>query len=244
MADRADIYDATRMQIATLASGLSKEELNTSVPATPAWTIEDVISHLTGDATCVIAGDFPREFFEAFGSEQGVIALNAWTDKQVTERRGRPLRDVLDEWEEATRTLVKMMRGEIPWPDGVLPIADHILLTDIATHQQDIYGALRMQRDRDSVQIRVGTAAFIGGVGLRLQMSGAPSIRFVMEDKEVPVGGSDPQATVRVPRYELFRALSGRRSPDQVKAYDWEGNPEPFIPYFYPYGIRQEALVE
>lgn len=244
MADRAHIFDATRMQIATLVLGLSDEELERSVPATPGWSVRDIVSHLTGDVVCMLAGDFPQEFFAAFGSEQGVISLNAWTDKQVRERRGRPLRNVLDEWEGTMDPLLKMMRGETPWPDGVLPIADHILLTDIATHQQDIYGALGLERDRGSVQIRIGTAAYIGGVRLRLQMQQERAIRFVTEDKEVVVGDGEPQASVRAPRFELFRALSGRRNPDQIKAFEWEGDPEPFIPYFYPYGVRQEALVE
>jgi hypothetical protein len=38
--------------------------------------------------------------------------------------------------------------------------------------------------------------------------------------------------------------MSGRRSPEQIAAYDWDGDAEPYIPYFYPYGARTEALVE
>jgi hypothetical protein len=38
--------------------------------------------------------------------------------------------------------------------------------------------------------------------------------------------------------------MSGRRSPEQVAAYEWDGDAEPYIPYFYPYGIRSDALVE
>jgi hypothetical protein len=38
--------------------------------------------------------------------------------------------------------------------------------------------------------------------------------------------------------------MSGRRSPDQIRAYDWNGDPEPFVDLFYIYGVRKEPLVE
>jgi uncharacterized protein (TIGR03083 family) len=243
MSDLADVYEETRASIKRLVADLDDEELSREVPATPAWTIRDVIAHLTGDAVCLLAGDFPREFFEAMGSEQGVLTLDAWTDKQVVERRGKPLHEILDEWDQAAPKVVQMMRTS-EWPEGVLPFAAHILLADIATHQQDIYGALGLDRDRDSAQVRIGVATFIGGVGLRLQMAGAVPLRFIMESKEVVAGGGETQTSVEATRFEFFRALSGRRNPEQIKALRWTGDPEPYIPYFYPYGIRQDALTE
>ena len=58
-------------------------------------------------------------------------------------------------------------------------------------------------------------------------------------------GGDEPTATVKIrSRFELFRALSGRRGLDQLRAYEWDGDPETYVHYFYPYGIRKDALVE
>jgi uncharacterized protein (TIGR03083 family) len=244
MPDRAEIYDLTRKEVASFVSSLTPEDLDKRVPATPAWTIRDVIAHLTGDIVCTAKGDFPREFFESLGSAEGIAVLNRWTERQVEERRGRPLQDLLDEWEAATPAVTSMMRGDTAWPEAIMSFAGHILLTDIGTHQQDIFGALGLKKDRDAAVIRIGVSTFIGGAGLRLQMTGGPSLRFVMEDKEAVAGGGDPVATVRAPRFEFFRAMSGRRNPDQIRAYDWEGDPEPFIPVFFPYGIREDALVE
>jgi hypothetical protein len=117
-------------------------------------------------------------------------------------------------------------------------------VTDLAVHQQDIYGALGIVKDRDAAPVGIAFATYAGGADLRINASGGSSLRLVTESKERVVGGGDPVATVRAPRFELFRALSGRRSPDQVRAYDWDGDPEPFMELFYPYGVRQEALVE
>ena len=244
MAEIAEIFENLRAEVAETVSGLSEEDLTRPVPATPEWTIRDIVSHLTGDIVCLLDADFPREFFEAFGDENAVKVLNDWTDGHIKERRDRDLKEVLDEWAEVTVPLTAMMRGERPWPDGVPPFADRVLLTDLTVHQQDIYGALGVEGARTSPQIRIATAGYVAILGMRLQGDGLAPLRLEAEDKVYDAGGDEPAATVKATRYEFFRALSGRRSVDQVRAYRWSGDPEPYIPYFYPYGVRQDALVE
>ena len=244
MADIADVYAATRKDLASFVSTLTKDELERPVPATQGWSIRDVVAHMSGVLQCIAAGDFPIEFFAAIGSQQGVAVLNEWTDRQVGVRTERPIGELLDEWEAGAAGVMPMLRREVPWPDGVVPFAAHILTTDLAVHQQDIYGALGVVRDRDATPIAIGFATYVGGIDIRSKGSGGPALRFVTERKEVVAGEGEPVATVRGPRFELFRALSGRRSPEQIRAYDWEGDPEPFLEFFYPYGVRAEALVE
>ena len=244
MADLAEVYARTRKELANLVSSLSEDDLERPVPATPGWSIRDVIAHLAGDVERIRANDFPREFFFALGSEQGVAVLNGWTARHVADRRGRPLQDVLDEWENAAAAVSPMMRGDVEWPEGVLPFAAHVLVTDVGVHQQDVHGALGAVKDRDAAAVRIGLGTYIAGADLRLKTSNGPALRLVTEDKEKVAGAGEPVATVHAPRFELFRAMSGRRSPDQLRAYEWDGDPEPFIELFYPYGVREEALVE
>lgn len=244
MADLAQAYAVTSKEIADIVSNLSEEDLARPVPATPLWSIGEVIAHMTGVAECVAAGDFPKEFFMAIGSEQGIAHLDEWTERHVELRRGVPLHQLLDRWESGRTAITPMLRGDEPWPGDVMPFAGYVLVTDVAVHQQDINGALGIVKDRDGEQIRIGFRAYVAGVDLRIQASGGPSIRFATEYKDIVAGGGEPQATVRGTRFELFRALSGRRSPDQIRAYEWDGDPEPFIEFFYPYGVREKALVE
>ena len=244
MADLSEVYASTRRKLADLVVDLPEEDLQRAVPATPGWTIFDVTAHLSGVLTSVAAGEFPREFFSAIGSEHGIAVLNEWTGDQVNAHRKRPLQELLTEWEEAGAAIMPMLAGDEPWPGDVLPIAGHILMTDLAVHQQDIHGALGLVKDREEAPIRIGFSVYTTGVDLRLRESQGPPLRFVSEHKEVTVGGYEPAATVTGPRFELFRALSGRRNPEQVRAYDWSGDPEPFLEFFYPYGVRSEALVE
>jgi uncharacterized protein (TIGR03083 family) len=244
VAELWEIYDDLQTSIATFVAELAPSVLETRVPATPEWTVKDVVAHLTGDATCVIAGDFPSEFFAAFGEEHSVAALNRWTAQQVAERRDRPLENILSEWSASAKTLVSMMKEETPWAEGVPPFATYILLIDVGVHQQDIYGTLGIERDRDGVPVNVGVAAYTTGVDMRLRNTGAGTLHLEADGKRWTAGQGDPVATVRASRFELFRALSGRRSPEQIVGYDWEGDPDSFIEYFYPYGIRPESLIE
>jgi uncharacterized protein (TIGR03083 family) len=244
MAEMSEVYAVTRKELASFVSSVAEADLDRPVPATPGWSIRDLIAHLSGELTCISSGDFPNEFFLAIGSERGIAILNEWTERQVVERRRRPLQELLDDWETAAAAVAPMIRGDVPWPRDVPPYVGHVLMTDLAAHQQDIYGAAGVVKDRDATPIAIGFATYVGGATLRIGASGGRAVRFTTEHKEVVAGAGEPAATVRAPRFELFRALSGRRSPDQVRAYEWDGDPEPFLELFYPYGVREGALVE
>ena len=245
MADLADVYEQTRREVISFVEGLDEEDLRTSLPATPDWTVRDVVAHLTGDVACIVRGDFPREFFESFGDEAAVIPLNRWTLGHVESRRDKTLAEVVSEWDVVTeKELLPMIRGDVSWPEGVPPFADRVLLTDLGVHQQDIYGAFGIERGRDGVPVKIGSSGYIVTMGLRLASDGVGALKLEAPDKSWVAGEGEPLATVRTSRFEFFRALSGRRSMEQLRAYDWEGDPEPFLPYFYPYGIRREALAE
>ncbi|MDQ3984915.1 MAG: maleylpyruvate isomerase family mycothiol-dependent enzyme [Actinomycetota bacterium] len=245
MGDLGDVYDKARTDVAQIVSELSETELARRVPATPDWTIKDVVAHLTGIAERAVAGDFPVEFFGAYGQDKGVRVLNDWTDRQVSARAGADLHDILMEWEKHAGALVPMIRGDAEWPQGAPAFGDRMLITDIAAHLHDVYGALGLKKGRGDPPVKIGLTSYLGGMDLRMKSKGAPAIEFRVEDRSWTIGGDRPEARVSAPtRFELFRALSGRRSPDQIKALEWNGDPGPFIEYFYPYGIRPEPLEE
>jgi uncharacterized protein (TIGR03083 family) len=244
MADIADLYEQLRNEISELVAGLDPQQLETPAPATPGWTIKNIVTHLAGDASSVLAGDFPSEFFEAFGEPAAVTKVNNWTARQLEEREGRSLEDLLQEWKVSGTEVAAMMRGTKPWPEGTMVFADRVLLTDTAVHRQDIFGALGIERARDSAPIKIGLTGYIATMGWRLAAAKLPPMGVDVGDKTYTAGEGEPAATVHGDRFELFRAMSGRRSPDQIRAYGWDGDPEPYIPYFYPYGIRKDPLTE
>jgi len=244
MSDIADVFEEHRRDVVSFVEALPEDDLQRKLPAAPAWTVRDVISHLTGDTAGINGGDFPRQFFDSFGDEAVVAVLNDWTQDHVESRKHLSLQDVLKEWDENAARMVAMMRGDLSWPENVPPFADRVLLTDLAVHQQDIFGAFGIDRARDAAPIRIASSGYIAIMGMRLAAAGIPPVRLDAGDKAYTAGDGEPSATVKASRFELFRALSGRRSPEQLGAYEWDGDPEPYISYFYPYGIRKEALVE
>ena len=244
MGDLADVYEATRRSISQIVEGLPPTDLDRRVPATPEWTVKDVVAHLVGDLDRLLAGDFPVEFFMGFGEEARVAVLNSWTEKQVTSRADRSLEELLAEWEEAAARVTEMMRGRVPWPDGMPSFVDRVLVTDIGVHLQDLCGALGFERDRLGAPVRIGLGGYVAVMDVRIRQAQLPALRIEAEDKAWTPGGDEPGATLRSDRWELFRAMSGRRSPDQLREYEWTGDPEPYLEYFYPYGVRNDALVE
>lgn len=244
MGDLADVFEDTRMSIRSLLESRSAEDLDRSVPATPDWRVRDVVAHLVGDVECLTRGDFPREFFRSFGDPDAVTSLNAWTSGQVSQREGRSLQELFKEWDAVVEPLLRMMRGQQPWPEGVPPFADVVLITDIGVHQQDLYGAFGIERDRESPPVKIGVAGYTATLDMRLRADGVGAIGFEAPGKSWTAGGDEPETTLRASRFELFRALSGRRSLEQLRSLDWQGDPEPFLGYFYPYGVREQALVE
>jgi uncharacterized protein (TIGR03083 family) len=192
MADLSGVYDETRRRLSDFVGSLSKADQDRPVPAAPGWTVHDVVAHLTGDLAAIQTDDFPGSFFAAVGEPDEVAKLNAWTARMVEERRDRPMRDVLTEWEQLTPAVTAMLRGEQPLPSGLPPFVDRVLVTDVAVHEQDIYGALGLVRERDCSALRIGTTTYVAGIWLRLGEL-AP-LRLETDEETYQAGQGEPGA--------------------------------------------------
>ena len=204
--DHASAYRALRERVTELTSGLDDETASRLAPATPAWRIKDVVAHLVGVTEDVIGGNLA-----AAGRDE-------WTEAQVGPRRDRSLEELLGEWNERAPTFETLVPA--------IPIFERgQLLFDAETHEQDVRGALGVVggRDSDAFGIAWGWAAAIVGQMRDGHQAGALCLRTERGDEIVGVG--DVTATVAADRFELFRAMTGRRSVTQVKAYPWDGEP-------------------
>ena len=52
---------------------------------------------------------------------------------------------------------------------------------------------------------------------------------FVVEGREQPSGVGDVRARVEASRFELFRAISGRRTESEIAGFTWDRMPEPML---------------
>jgi hypothetical protein len=111
-------------------------------------------------------------------------------------------------------------------------------------HAQDVRTAVGAPGDRDSAGVGVALAAFSYGLDFRLRALGVPALGVRYGGKERVLGEEPVGASVTADRFDLVRALAGRRSSTQIRAMGWEGDPEPYVPLIPAYGERADDLVE
>jgi uncharacterized protein (TIGR03083 family) len=200
------------------------DSVTTMVPACPAWSVHDVAAHLAGVCTDIVDGRL-----DGVGSE-------AWTDAHVQARRDRPTSAVLAEWSETG-----------PKVEALFPAdAAGQLCFDAATHEQDIRSALGRAGGRDAPALRAGVAWAIGAFGSSLAGHGCPALRIVVDGEEHVIGEGEPSGALRGSAYDVFRALTGRRSEAQLAAMDWDGEPATWLPAFAygPFSIPTDDVPE
>jgi uncharacterized protein (TIGR03083 family) len=223
MTDHAAAYRGVRERVVGLTAGLDDEAANRIAPATPEWRIKDLIAHMVGVPADVLAGET-----EGAGSDP-------WTARQVAARRDRSLADILAEWEEVAPGLEAAMPA---LPEAV---RDQIV-GDAVAHEHDLRGALDRAGARDSDAFEIGFGWSVRVVGDKRDGGNAGALRLRTERGSHVAGTGEVAATVTADRFELFRAMWGRRCPEQIAAYRWEGTADPAGLSFFP--PRPTPLVE
>lgn len=219
------LYAATRARIAAAAREATADELDVLTPGCPAWTVRDVLAHVTGVAVDVANGN-------AAGA-----GTDGWTARQVADRRGRSVDELLSEWEEAAPAVETFL--------DQFPDATRRLVIDVATHEQDMRGALRRPGGTDSGAFDFALQQYVYALDRRLRADGVAALAVRAGNQEWTIGEGEPGAALRAPNpLALFRALAGRRSVSQVRAYAWEGDPEPYLARLSPFGALPETDVE
>ena len=209
MGDVGAAYAGCRKRITEMV-GDRGDQRSDHVPACPEWSVHDVVAHLAGVVDDALAGRLDG------------VATDAWTDAQVAARRHRPLSEVLAEWED-----------KAPAFEGLLDaIGDpgRQAVADVVTHEHDIRGALRQPGARDSDAVRIGLG-FIAPAFVASAASAAVSVRVRASDGS-EFGPEDADLILTGEPFELLRAMTGRRSTDQIRAMSWAGDAESALAAF------------
>jgi uncharacterized protein (TIGR03083 family) len=120
MTDWAELYRANVAAVTALAEDLSPDQLATRVPATPEWTVREVLAHLAGSPSDALSGRMDG----APGPE--------WTARHVGERAGA-----------GTAELVAEIRGVVDDVVATLEGNDRpALVWNVAVHHADLHEAL------------------------------------------------------------------------------------------------------
>jgi uncharacterized protein (TIGR03083 family) len=210
MADVGFIYAACRERLSELVRGLDDGQLATRVPATAEWTVHDVIAHQVGAVSDINAGRFDG------------IGTDPWTGAQVAARRDVPIDNLLAEWEQGSPQFEAGLTA-LGGTQAALAVAD------VWNHEQDIRGALSIEGGRDPVAEHLSIEGYCGARTGQIAESGLAPLRLRAGVDEWLVGEGAPGATVIAEPYELARLICGRRTAEQIRAYLWDGDPEPYV---------------
>jgi uncharacterized protein (TIGR03083 family) len=244
VADLAGAYADGRRRLVALVQGSEEAALAGRVPACPDWTVRDVVAHVTGIAADFVRGGYFAGSLDAWRDDRLAAARDAWTAGQVGARRDRAVGELVAEWAGWAATLEAMLAGAVPLPAGSpawLPTAP---VGDLAVHLHDVRGALRAPGDRDAPVTVLGLRIYARWLGQRLERRGRPALRLRAGDREWVEGAGPPAATLSAAPFELFRALSGRRSAGQVRSLAWDGDPALYLDVLAPYPMPPSPLRE
>lgn len=245
MADLAAAYTETYEHIVPILRELTPEQLEARVPFSPEWSVRDVAAHLSSEAEVIVSDEIPAGLFyleEARRVERS-DTINAFNAEHLERRRQLGLEEILAEWEAAVPAMLEALRGERPFKSPY-PGQDYVAVVDLAMHSQDIRNLVGRPGDRESAGVGYALPSFGSILTVRLIELGLPALELRYDGKTRVLGEGEPGASITASRYELVRALANRRSTAQIRAYDWTGDPEPYLPVIPAYNPRDDAIVE
>ncbi|GAA2511155.1 maleylpyruvate isomerase N-terminal domain-containing protein [Pilimelia columellifera] len=210
-----DLYLSCVGRVDRLTRDLDDARGAVEVPALPEWTVRDTVAHLAG----VCADVLDRRLDGAPGP--------TWTSRQVDERRSRSMSELLDEWHGRASAMAQALADA-----RFARVA-----MDAWHHLYDLHGALGESPAPDprgavavvEVQARALTRGWISGQGEGWPADLPALVARATDGGSWVLGAGEPTAEVRAPVFELARALIGRRSLEQLRAYAWSGDPERFL---------------
>lgn len=218
-------YGFVRNRLTDLVGGLD-DPAAVPVPACPGWSVHDVIAHLTAVVEDVLAGKLTGP------------PSDEETARQVARRDGVATPMVLAEWADMAPTFESLLSEVRVWP-GFL---------DVLTHEHDVRGAVSAPAGRDSHEMVVASEWLLSrwepAVPVRVKAGGrertvGPATGPGEKDSE-----DGAKLALTTTSFEAFRFRLGRRSPAQLRAMDWSGDPTPVVERMTIFGPEPYDIIE
>ena len=225
MNEASSAYRGCRERISEMAANLGPGDLTRTVSACPEWTVTDLVAHLVG-----VAEDFAAGNLDMAGSD-------AWTKAQIARRSKLAMPALIDDWDAVSKQLD-------PSLDEVRPGVAAMLIGDAVTHEHDLRGALNLPGARDSDAMLIALDRNVRRFGKKIKDAKLPSVVVLCEGREWQAGVLEPSVELVADRFELLRALTGRRTIQEIATLAWTGNSQPYIELVSGYPAARNSLKE
>lgn len=207
------VYAGVRARVTDLLADATSETSSAMVVTCPDWTVRDLVTHLAGVCDDILAGRLDG------------VATPAWTDAQVQRLREESVSSALEFWSEVAPS-VEAITAAFP------PSTAAQWVFDAVTHEHDLRATLGVPGARDSDAVAVGAAFLLDTIATVAAAGMVPTLAVALDDDApVTLGPGEPVVTLRATRFDVLRALGGRRSVEQVRALDWSGDPGPYLSF-------------
>lgn len=225
MSTHALAYADARARISDLVKGLDDEGRAKEVTACPGWSVKDALAHIVGIARDMMEGNLAN------------VGEDEWTAAHVEAGRARTAEELLQEWSETGPQVEKAL-------EVIHPAMAGMTLADLITHEHDMRTAVGDRSARDTDGVALSLESYARYCLRRLREAGKPPLAISGGQAQWASKEGDPVATVSGEPFEVFRALAGRRTLDEVRALDWTGDSEAFISSLSNYGYPERSLGE
>ena len=198
-------YDATRTRMLELARTAGSDALGTTVPACPDWTALQLITHCVSMPAALGAGDFPSG------------DINEWIDKILTDRSGRSLDELSEEWVGANDTIAGMVNG-----------GGAVLFDDLVVHEHDLRAALGIP-DHSALDATISVPRSLDSCVSALEEARLGSIEVRSGSDVWRSHDAEPGWVLEVSPWEAVRVLYSRRTANELRAIGGSDNIEAYI---------------
>lgn len=161
--DLGSLYAAARERMSALVAGADD---SAPVPATPGWTVHDVVAHVRGVVEDGLAGNMAG----APGDD--------WTAAQVRRGANVPMSELLAAWAAQAPTFEAFLSS----PAGT---AAGAAVFDVHTHEADLRHALGLPLDVPAAFLDWAVPQFVDGFHQAVAAAGLPPVGVVGPPVEV-----------------------------------------------------------
>jgi hypothetical protein len=139
-----------------------------------------------------------------------------------------PAWPLLDEWDDHARVIAADFADLAA--SGIDEAYGRMALVDLCGHEDDLREASGQEHTIDPDDWAVIGVHRRLILDERIRDAGLPPLRVrTPEGDDWTVGGDDAAGVVELPRQELWRSTTGRRTRDAVRSYGWTVDAEPYI---------------